>query len=171
MSISDGLGPSIFYRKMEKERPMREEMDGKVVYFPPESALLPLMLYFSTVLFPICTLTWRANNFVSRQEEVLLGETKVQRQNFLRTFLGFWQNFTEPLRAIQANSHNLSRAFQNLFETLKTCTKLSSEQVLTIFSQSSFILHLIFIYFAFPKVNTVNLKFDSTIKRQSIINR
>ena len=89
MSISDGLGPSIFYRKMEKERPMREEMDGKVVYFPPESALLPLMLYFSTVLFPICTLTWRANNFVSRQEEVLLGETKVQRQNFLRTFLGF----------------------------------------------------------------------------------
>ena len=25
-------------RKMEKARPMREEMDGKVVYFPPESA-------------------------------------------------------------------------------------------------------------------------------------
>ena len=29
MSISDGLGPSIFCRKMEKARPMREEMDGK----------------------------------------------------------------------------------------------------------------------------------------------
>ena len=70
MSISDGLGPSIFCRKMEKARPMREEMDGKVVYFPPESALLPLMLYFSTVLFPICTLTWRVNNYVSRQEKV-----------------------------------------------------------------------------------------------------
>ena len=68
MSISDGLGPSIFCRKMEKPRPMREEMDGKVVFFPPESALLPLMLYLSTVLFPICTLTWRANNYVSRQE-------------------------------------------------------------------------------------------------------
>ena len=40
MSISDGLGPSIFCRKMEKARPMREEMDGKVVYFPPESAFL-----------------------------------------------------------------------------------------------------------------------------------
>ena len=38
MSISGGLGPSIFCRKMEKARPMREEMDGKVVYFPPESA-------------------------------------------------------------------------------------------------------------------------------------
>ena len=55
---------------MEKARPMREEMDGKVVYFPPQSALLPLMLYFSTVLFPICTLTWRVNNHVYRQEKV-----------------------------------------------------------------------------------------------------
>ena len=70
MSISDGLGPSTFCRKMGKARPMREEMDGRVVYFPPESALLPLMLYFPTVLFPICTLTWRANNYVSRQEKV-----------------------------------------------------------------------------------------------------
>ena len=70
MSISDGLGPSIFCRKMEKTRPMREEMDGMVVYFPPESALLPLILYLSTVLFPICTLTQRVNNYVSRQEKV-----------------------------------------------------------------------------------------------------
>ena len=70
MSISDGLGPSIFCREMEKARPMREEMEGRVVYFPPESALLPLMLYFSTVPFPISTLTWRANNYVSRQEKV-----------------------------------------------------------------------------------------------------
>ena len=70
MSISDGLGSSIFCRKMEKTRPMREEMDGEVVYFPPESALLHLMLYFSTVLFPICTLTWRVNNYVSCQEKV-----------------------------------------------------------------------------------------------------
>ena len=36
MSISDGLGLSIFCRKMEKARPMREEMDGKIVYFQPE---------------------------------------------------------------------------------------------------------------------------------------
>ena len=70
MSISDGLESSIFCQKMEKTRPMRKEMDRKVVYFPPESALLPLMLYFSTVLFPICALTWRVNNYVSRQEKV-----------------------------------------------------------------------------------------------------
>ena len=44
MSISDGLGPSIFLSKMEKARPMREEMDGNVVYSPSESAFLTLML-------------------------------------------------------------------------------------------------------------------------------
>ena len=38
MSISGGLGPSIFCRKMGKVRPVREEKDGSVVYFPPESA-------------------------------------------------------------------------------------------------------------------------------------
>ena len=46
LSVFDGLGPSIFCRMIEKARPMREEMDGKVVYFPPESAFLTLMLYF-----------------------------------------------------------------------------------------------------------------------------
>ena len=43
MSIS-GLGPSIFCRKIEKARPMREEMDGKVVYIPTDSEILTLML-------------------------------------------------------------------------------------------------------------------------------
>ena len=70
MSISDGLGPSIFCQKVENARPMMEKMDGRVVYFPPESAFLTLMLYLSTVLFPICTLTWRANIYVSCQEKV-----------------------------------------------------------------------------------------------------
>ena len=70
MSVSDGLKSFIFCQKMEKARPMREKMDGKVVCFPPESVLLPLMFYFSTVPFPVCTLTWRVNNYVSRQEKV-----------------------------------------------------------------------------------------------------
>ena len=70
MSISDGLGPSIFTRKTEKARPMMEEMDGKVVYFPPESAYSAFGVPISEVLFPICTSTWRVNNYVSRQEKV-----------------------------------------------------------------------------------------------------
>ena len=43
MSISDGLGLFIFCLKMEKARPMREKMNRKVVYFPPESEFLTLM--------------------------------------------------------------------------------------------------------------------------------
>ena len=30
ISVSDGLGPSIFCRKIERMRPMREAVDGKV---------------------------------------------------------------------------------------------------------------------------------------------
>ena len=40
MSIPDGFGPSFFCRNMEKARPMREEMDGKVVYVPPSGQFL-----------------------------------------------------------------------------------------------------------------------------------
>ena len=69
MSISDGLGPPNFCRGMEKARPLRERVDGKVVYFPP---FLIGIFYFGVliykVLFPIFTLTWRVNNFVCREE-------------------------------------------------------------------------------------------------------
>ena len=70
MSISDGLGPSIFCRKMEKARPMRGEMDGKFVYFPPESAFFNFDVILYKVIFPICTLIWRVNNYASRQGKV-----------------------------------------------------------------------------------------------------
>ena len=70
MSISDGLGSSIFCRKMGKARPIMEEMDGKVVYFPPESAFLTFEVLFPEVFFPICIFTWRVNNYVSRREKL-----------------------------------------------------------------------------------------------------
>ena len=44
MSISDGSGPSVFCRKTERVRPVRAEIDGKVDYFPPESAFLTFLL-------------------------------------------------------------------------------------------------------------------------------
>ena len=69
ISISDGLGPSVFGRKMEKVRPMREEMNENVVHFPPESAFLTMMPYFKKY-FSICTLTWRVNNYAFRREKV-----------------------------------------------------------------------------------------------------
>ena len=68
MSNFDGLGPSIFCRKMERTRPMREVVDVKVVYLPPESAFR-----FSCInnvsFFPYLKLTWRVNKYVSRQGE------------------------------------------------------------------------------------------------------
>ena len=65
MSICDGLGPSIFCRVMGKARPLREEMDGKVVYFPPDSAFFN----FDAILYKVFSLfvpsIWRVNNYVS----------------------------------------------------------------------------------------------------------
>ena len=52
MSISDGLGPSIFCQKMEKARPKMEDVDGKVVHFLPESAFLNFDVLMSNVIFP-----------------------------------------------------------------------------------------------------------------------
>ena len=43
MPISDGLGPSIFCRKMEKAHPKREDVDGKMLNFR-QSRHLTLML-------------------------------------------------------------------------------------------------------------------------------
>ena len=39
----------------------------KCVCFLRESAFQPLMFYSIKVLFPICTLTWRVNNYIYRQ--------------------------------------------------------------------------------------------------------
>ena len=81
ITICDGLGPSIFCRKMEKARPMREEMDGKGAsyegravwkswLFPAGVGFFSFDVIIQKILFPICTLTWRVNNYVCRQEKV-----------------------------------------------------------------------------------------------------
>ena len=44
------------------------------------------------VLFPICTLTWRVNNYVSRQENVKIGEMKVQKTQVLLLFCSIDDN-------------------------------------------------------------------------------
>ena len=59
MSISDGLGPSIFYRKMEKGLPshMRGEVDEKL-FISRHSRHSNFDAVVMLVLFPISTLTW-----------------------------------------------------------------------------------------------------------------
>ena len=66
MSISDGLDPYVFRRKMEKTRSMEEQMDGEV-FISRQSRHFPFIDNMIKVIFPICTLIWRVNNHVSRQ--------------------------------------------------------------------------------------------------------
>ena len=70
MSISDGSDQYFFLSKDGKDA-VREGRNGwKGVYFPPESASFPLINNMIKVLFRICTLSWRVNNYVSRQGKV-----------------------------------------------------------------------------------------------------
>ena len=63
-------GPYFFLSKDGKDA-VREGGSGrKGVYFPPESASFPLINNMIKVLFPICTLIWRVNNYVYRQGKV-----------------------------------------------------------------------------------------------------
>ena len=78
MSISDGSDRTFLCRKMEKTRSVREEMDGKVFISRQNRHPFSLINNMIKVLFPICTLIWRVNNYVARQGEVKIGETKVQ---------------------------------------------------------------------------------------------
>ena len=65
MSISDELDPNVFCRKMEKTRSVMEEMEGGV-FISHRSRHLYFLEKMIEVLFPICQLIWRVNNYVSR---------------------------------------------------------------------------------------------------------
>ena len=65
MSVFDGLGPSIFCRKMEEANPMRENSLGKVVDFR-QIRYFGFDVVIYKVLFPFRTLTWRVNNYVNQ---------------------------------------------------------------------------------------------------------
>ena len=64
------IGPYFSPSKDGKDA-VREGRNGrKGVYFPPESASFTLIYSMIEVLFPICTLIQRVNNYVSRQGKV-----------------------------------------------------------------------------------------------------
>ena len=69
MPISDGIGRSIFCRKMEKARTMREDMEGKVVYFPPDSAFFTLKLLFVKYVSLFVPLISRQGKGINRRNE------------------------------------------------------------------------------------------------------
>ena len=77
MSISDGLGPSIFCAKDGKGASYDGRDGWKSFLFPARVGIFDFDVLMNKVLFPICTLTWRVNNCVSLQEKVYIGEVKV----------------------------------------------------------------------------------------------
>ena len=66
MPISDGSDRTFVCRKMEGTRSVREEMDGRVFISRQSRHPSSLINNMIKVLFPICTLIWRVNNYVSR---------------------------------------------------------------------------------------------------------
>ena len=64
------IGPYFFLSKDGKDAVREGRNERKGVYFPPESASFPLINTVIKVLFPICTLIWRVNKYVSRQGKV-----------------------------------------------------------------------------------------------------
>ena len=64
------IGPVPLLSKMGKTRSMKEDMDGKVFISRQSRHPFPLINNIIKVLFPICTLIWRVNNYVSRKGKV-----------------------------------------------------------------------------------------------------
>ena len=90
--ISEELSPSFFRRKIEYAHLMREEFVGKVFFFQP------VMLFFVRVLLFICNLTWRANNFVSRQRKGINRTIENTRTQLLIVLTTIFSQFSFSLR-------------------------------------------------------------------------
>ena len=84
MSFSDGLDPLFFRRKMEKTRSINEEMDGEV-FIPHQRPHFSFIDNMIKLLFPMCSLNWRVNNYVSRQ-----GKGIKRRKESTNIIIYFW---------------------------------------------------------------------------------
>ena len=63
------IGPVLFPSKDGKDAVVKEEMDGEL-FNSRQSRHYPFIDNMIKVLFPICTLIWRVNNYVPRQGNV-----------------------------------------------------------------------------------------------------
>ena len=70
MSISDGLGPSIFLSKDEKGASYQGIDGWKSCLIPARVGISDFDVIVYEVLFPICNSTSRVKNYVSCQEKV-----------------------------------------------------------------------------------------------------
>ena len=70
MSISDGLGPSILLSKYGNGASYERRDGWKCCLFPTRVGIFNFDVMIYKVFFPICTLSWRVNNYVSHQRKV-----------------------------------------------------------------------------------------------------
>ena len=111
MSISGGFGPSIFCRKMENARPMREEMDGRVVLFPARvgTPTFDAIPFDSTFLYVYLDLACKQLCFppgkgINRRNESTTAERcrtfqSLSREHFI-IFQELFRTFSKLLRTV-----------------------------------------------------------------------
>ena len=100
MSISDGLDPNFFRRKMKRTGSIIEEMDGEVL-FSRQSRHFSFIDKMIKVLLPICTLDWRVNNYVSRQGKGMnRGNESTNKISIYVCSLWYCNNFVENVTCL-----------------------------------------------------------------------
>ena len=76
-----------FLSKVGKTHPMKEENGWKICLLLARVGIFYFDIVIYKVLFPICTLTWRVHNYVSRQGKgIIRRNEKTKGHNFV-TFL------------------------------------------------------------------------------------
>ena len=71
------IGPVLFPSKEGKDRPWKKKWTEGCL-FPARVGIFSFINKIIKVLFPICTLIWRVNNYVYRQGKVKMGEIRIQ---------------------------------------------------------------------------------------------
>ena len=86
LSISDGSGPYVFYRKMEMTRPVRKQMEGKV-FICRESRRFLFVDNVNKLLFFFLCLDF-VNNYVYRQGKCTNRRNESTKTQLLFCFFG-----------------------------------------------------------------------------------
>ena len=107
MSISNGLGPYLFCRKMEKMRSMREGIDASV-FISRQSRHFTFVNDMIRMLFPISTSNWRVNNYLLLEIKTLIQSSKLLSFSFFRIMatIGIKRKLSAVSEDTQENARN-----------------------------------------------------------------
>ena len=123
------IRPVLFCRKMEKTRPVREQMDGKVLISRQNRHFL-FVDNMIKILFKFSTLTWPANSYVSRQvKSIYWGNERIIIQ-------GPFYHFTNQLIVYTATSCYPKESYF-ILSSLNKIQKKQSSPLLNIFLSKS----------------------------------